>query len=232
MRILIPCAGQATRWGDGTNKHLVKLCGERVLHRTVRLIGEIASDAEVLLVVENHLDNDYRIDGSSRRKARLGSAVGDVDKIASSRHLWGDDDWTLVLFGDVWWSRPALELVLNGARQRWAAFGRFGPNGEGGEIFGFAFTRSDLPSVDQAVSVISERSGDLATAGHNGRPVRGGWALYRMLCGAEPDDHRNLGHFVTVNDWTEDLDSRRDWDSWCLRYAKSPAAKRVEQVGS
>lgn len=231
MRVLIPCAGRATRWGDGTNKHLVKICREPVLHRTVRLINELAPDADVFLVVENSHDPAYRIPGSARRQARLGTATGDIDKVASSLHLWSPDDWTLVLFGDVWWSRPAIAAVVDrDGRQRWSTFGRFGPNGEGGEIFGFAFTPSDQPSVSKAVDHISALADDLETAGHNGRPLRGGWALYRHLCGAELTDHRNLGHFTTINDWTEDLDSRRDWDQWCLRYAKSPPAQRDEQV--
>ena len=40
MRIVILCAGDATRWGGylGLPKHLVPIHGEPLLHRTVRLL--------------------------------------------------------------------------------------------------------------------------------------------------------------------------------------------------
>lgn len=234
MRVIVPCAGQATRWVDeSVSKHLVKICGEPVLHRTVRLLGELAPAAEVVVVVENAHDPAYKIDGARRTAARLGTARGDIDKIASSRHQWAADDWTLILFGDVWWSLPALAALLTSPPDdgEWQAYLRFGPSGVGGEIFGFAFAPHHHAAVDEAISTLDQDADLLATAGHDGYPVRGGWALYRLLAGGDPQVHADLGHRTLVDDWTEDMDTRSDWERWCYRWAKASSSERAAQVG-
>ena len=42
MRFLIACSGKGTRWKNylGVPKHLIKIDGERLLDRTIRLIKE------------------------------------------------------------------------------------------------------------------------------------------------------------------------------------------------
>lgn len=226
MRVLIACAGDGTRWGNhtGVPKHLVRLAGEPILERAVRLVVELAPGVDVRVVVNDLDDTRYKVSGSKRATARLGSAAGDVDKIASSRHLWAKTGPTVVLFGDVWWHRDALAAVLAG-RDEWAAFGRI--VGAGGELFAFHFPAGMAPVVDAAVGAVSAQVDRLATAGFDGAPIPGGWALYRTLCGVDPLVHGNHGNFVPVADpWTNDMDTRTDWDEWCLQWATTPEAER------
>lgn len=231
MRVILPCAGKQTRWKDNpTPKHLIRLCGEPIVHRTVRLVNELVDDVDVKIVVENPHDPAYRITGSSRAKAKLSPELGDVDKIASSRHLWDANDWTLVLFGDVWWSVPALArcVAYTGTQHDWTAFARFGPNNVGGEIFGFAIPAAGHDRFDAAIAEVAKHA--------NGDPdaydfLRGGWGVYRVLTGGHPAKHENRGHFVEVDDWTNDLDTRVDWQGWCARYYAATVDERKEQVG-
>lgn len=242
MRVILPCAGLQTRWRDSsTPKHLVKLCGEPVLHRTVRLVNEVAPQAEVLVVVENARDQRYRIPGSRRATAKLNPTLGDVDKLASSRHLWENDGWTIVLFGDVWWSLPAIRAVfrfpglpgVGPLRDDWTAFARFGPNGSGGEIFGFVIPDAAYDRFDEAIAAVAKVADAKREDGvglYRGG-VRGGWGVYRYLTGGDPLVHEDRSHYVPIDDWTNDLDSRRDWDEWCWRWAHATDDERARQVG-
>lgn len=223
MRVIIRCAGGASRWGDfqGVPKHLVKICGEPVLHRTVRLINEITPDADVKVVVPDLKDRRYLIDGSSRTVDKPNPDFGDVDKIASSFHLWDPKDRTVVLFGDVWWTRQALESVLTGPVDDWWAWMRI--VGDGGEIFAFAFQPSSRPVVEAACRTVAD-------AHQQGRMdgIPGGWALYRTLTGNAIDDHADHGHATRVDDWTDDFDTPDDWHNWCWRYGTTSPAVRDE----
>lgn len=221
MRLIIPCAGDGGRWLDPTKndlpKHLVPLCGEPVLERTVRLASQYLPDADVRIVVEDSHDHRYAMKGARRVKAKLNPSNGDVDKLLSSRHLW-DDERTIVLFGDVWWSEPAFKRVAAAETvDGWTVFLRFGPNGDGGEIFGFVFDAEAYDAVDEAMAQVTDAKG------------RGGWSVYRVLAGGDPNVHADLGHAEIIDDWTEDMDEPRDWHHWCYRYAKASPQKRAGQ---
>lgn len=218
LRVLIPCAGEGERWGNhlGVPKHLAPLAGEPILHRTVRLVNELAPGAEVLVVVDGHRHQGYRVTGSVRRRARLGTMEGDVDKIASSLHLWDDRRRMVLLFGDVWWTRDGLASAL-AHRGRWRAFGYFEPDNTGGELFGFSFPPGSLATVRRALDAVG--AAHLADQ-------RGGWMLYRQLCGVDLTAQGNHGHWIVVDDWTEDMDFPSDWDAWSRRWEEaSPEAR-------
>lgn len=235
MRVIIRCAGNGDRWGNyrGVPKHLVKLAGEPVLHRMVRLIGEIAPDADVKVVVNDMTDRRYLVPGSTRTRNVWTSEHGDIDKIASSRHLFDRSDRTVILWGDTWWSRPALTDVLTADLDGWHAWLRLGPHDIGGEIFAFAWTAATNAEISDACdkAIAAYQAGELDTAGYKGRrELRGGWALYRALCGVAWDDAGKHGFATVVDDWTEDMDTQRDWDEWCLRWAQTDPELRQQYI--
>lgn len=229
MRVIIRCAGGADRWSNyqGVPKHLVKLCGERLLERAVRLTNTFAPGADVKVVVRDMSDRRYLVPGATRTRDKPNPDNGDVDKIASCRHLWDRKDRTVILFGDVWWSEKALRSVLTDPIDGWAAWGRITADG-GGELFAFAFNPDHHRAVADACEQVAEahRSGRLEGRGHGGAPVPGGWALYRVLCGRQVDEGGDHGHLVHVTDWTDDMDTPDDWDRWCYRWATTDPAER------
>lgn len=218
IRVLIPCAGEGERWGNhlGVPKHLAPLAGEPILHRTVRLVNELVPGAEVLVVVDDNRHQGYRVAGSVRRRARLGTMEGDIDKIASSLHLWDDRRRTVLLFGDVWWTRDGLSAALT-HRGEWTAFGYFEPDNTGGELFGFSFPPGSLGTVRDALHTVgAARLVD----------QRGGWMLYRQLCGVDLTAQGNHGNWIVVDDWTEDMDFPSDWYAWSRRWADAAPEAR------
>lgn len=233
MRVIIRCAGDATRWNNyrGFPKHLIPLAGEPILHRTVRLIDEIAPGAEIKVVVKDLSDKRYLVPPSSRTVDKPTPENGDLDKIASTRHLWASDR-TVLLWGDTWWTRDALTDVLAADLDTWHSWLRVGPGGNGGELFAFAWPGTANADVSDALdsALAAHHAGDLAHAGHLGYAVRGGWALLRSLCGLPWAKHGPYRNTTRVDDWTEDMDTSCDWDRWCLRWAETDEAKREEMI--
>lgn len=231
MRWLIPCAGQAKRWAKHGNvpKQLVVLRGEPILHRLVRLANEVDPDAEVRVVVADHTDDTFKVPGSRRVKARLDPDRVQADKLLSSAHLWADDTRTIALYGDVYFTDDAIARIAADT-QPWAAFARYGASDFTGkdhrELFGFAFDPSEHDRIRDA----ADRCLALHRAGRMGG-WSGGWQIYAAAAGADEQGIAgrfvDRGNAVEVDDWTDDFDYPKDWDEWCLRWAKAPLDRRA-----
>ncbi|MFA5712295.1 NTP transferase domain-containing protein [Mycolicibacterium sp.] len=224
MRVIIRCAGEAKPWGDflGVPPHLAPICGEPILHRTVRLVREFVPEADIRIVVRDR-DKRNMVEGTTRAIDKPQPERGTVDMIASSAHLWDKKDRTVLLFGDTWWSRPALRSILTEPVDGWAAWLR--KFGGAGELFGFAFDPKAHQQIHDAITtVVGEHQ-----AGRLGN-TPGQWALYRALCGKPLTVHDVWGHAhqLGVEDWTEDFDFPRDWHHWCYRWATTPAERRPD----
>jgi hypothetical protein len=208
MRFLIAAAGEGKRWGNhlGVPKHLIEIDGERLLDRTVR---QFSPHGETLIVAPPgderygspparivHPDPDPRLHG--------------VGKLLSSREHWSGE--TVLLLGDVWFSTAAVNEILRGHGSWWFA-GRMGASavtgGRWGEIFAAGFNPEAYDLIDGAARKV-------ARLGCSGRlPGAKLWHLYRLLSGARDlKEHRRYGHWVEIDDRTEDFDTPRDLAAW------------------
>lgn len=235
MRVIIPCAGDGTRWGNFQDvpKHLAVLRGEPLLHRTVRLVRGLVPDADVVVVTRDMRDRRELVDGARRSRAKLDPTRGPADKLLSSAHLWPRSGRTAVLFGDVYWTEKALGRLLLVDDRPWVAAARFGPSSFTGcghaELFGFAFD----PTGGE---VLAEAAVRLVAAAAEGRITSwsGGWQIYQVAAGVPVDDvvrgtaatMPDLGCSVPVDDWTDDLDAPDDWHRWCWHWARADEATR------
>lgn len=213
MKILILTAGDETRWNNylDTPKCLAPILGESLVGRTVRLLAELAPDADVRIVTKNPKDPAYKFENTKRVGAKLNPGNGDIDKFVSSLHAWDPKQDLAILMGDVWWSKEVLTRVLE-VPGTFQAVGRYVP--DGGEIFGFTINREYQSRPKEIINALAPLSPD----------YRGGWALYRALEGLDLNDHSVDHRFVDVVEtygdvWTEDFDGPEDWDNWCYRYA-------------
>lgn len=229
MKVLIPCAGLATRWHGDTPKQLIKLLGEPLLHRTVRLVKEYAPDAQIHIVVKDLTDDRFKLPGTRRAVANLDPTRSQADKFLSSRHLWPKTDRVLILWGDVFYTRAAIQTLLSWDGD-WAMFARLGPSTITGkdhrECVGWAVGPTGQQTVDEALQfcVDEARAGRLLN-------WSGSWQVYRAAHGMLytpwadlPTDV--LGNVVEVDDATDDFDAPSDWDSWCWRYSQFTPAER------
>lgn len=230
-RAIIIAAGDGTRWGDhlGGPKHLAPLCGERLLHRTVRLASRYTGD--IRIVVADPDDERYHVPGATVEPAKLNPANRDADKFLSSRHLWAGDRRTVILYGDVWFSDDAMQSIfsLRPYADGWHAYLRFTESAITGTPWGENFAHVIDPVAHDRYEANLHRLVELQRSGK--LPRSGGWEQYRAMCGVGDDKltaHRDYGNATVIDDWTDDFDFPSDWDTWCWKWAHADPATRPQ----
>lgn len=215
-KAIIICAGEATRWGNylNTTKHLIEIEGEKLLHRTVRLIKERGIDDITIVVKE--ISSDYDIEGSKQYKATLNyEENADADKFLSSKELWNKESRTLVFYGDCYFTDEAMDTIIGFESEEWTLFCR--PNASEitgtpwGECFAQSFYPKDLERHEQALHYTAElyKNGTISRCG--------GWEHYNAMVGKKDEkveEHLMTTNFVEIDDFTDDFDYPKDYESW------------------
>lgn len=106
MKYIIMADGKGSRWNNfmGHSKHDIRVEGETLLQRTVRLLHEQDSDAEVIITSHDPL---LHIEGATRYEPQ--NNVLEVDRFTAE--LIGDD--ICFLYGDVLYSAEAISAVVS-----------------------------------------------------------------------------------------------------------------------
>jgi hypothetical protein len=206
-KFIIGCAGPSKRWGNhtGVPKHLVKIDGVPLLHRTVKLLkGFGANDISILA-----FDDRYKIDGtqliSPTKTAFKNTALG------HSAEYWSSTRDSVLILGDVYFSQEAMRKIIlhQGERINW--FGRMG-EGKSGKRWPEIFAISIPPHRHQemmdsflAVSrAFQEQKIKRAT----------GWECYRFLHGLPLNSNLFSTDFTHIDDETEDFDYPPEYEQW------------------
>lgn len=204
VRVILIAAGEGSRWGDhtGVPKHLVRICGEVLLERTVRQFSE---HGDVVVVGR---DERYEVAGARLLVPDLEPTNYGADKFLSSRRLWSRDGRTLVAYGDVRFSDEAVSRIVSHESRDWRLFARFGPSsvygGDRGECFAQSFWPNDIGDHLAALRLIV-RLRQSRVLGQIG-----GWQHYRAMEGLFLDEHARGPRFVEIDDETDDLDYPED----------------------
>ena len=210
MRILILCAGEGSRWNNytGVPKHRVVVEGEVLIERTVRQFLKYTDD---IVVVAN--DDSYIIPGTTCYIAKKNENNEGMDKFLSSQEQWSDTK-TIIVYGDVYFTDEAVELIATNDRQ-WCFFLRKDASeitGKGWrEIFGLSFNASFNQELLKNLNDLRPIYKDLKP-----KFWAEGWTLLAHLLKAnkiiEIFQHRHS--YVEIDDWTEDFDYPADLDTW------------------
>lgn len=223
-KAIILCAGEASRWGNHLNtpKHLIELEGEKLLHRTIRLLKDRGID-EIYTVVKDITGTYYHPD-SVQWVAKIDyENNADADKFLSSKDLWNDKGRTIVLYGDVYFTNEAIDTILSFSDKEWTLFAREGASSITGTPWGECFALSFYPKDHKRME---EMLHYIATLWKTGVIKRcGGWELYRAMTGRRDKKvrhpHTITTNFVEINDFTEDFDRPEDLDMWLKNRAKT-----------
>lgn len=218
IRVLILAAGDGTRWGDfrDTSKHLTKIEGEVLLHRTCRQFLNYTNDVVVVGPDETYSFEGTRLYIPPINKARW----MDMAKFWSSHEQWSSGR-TVLVFGDVYFTNDAVKTIMTNT-DPWKFFLRKGESSVTGcpykEIFGIAFDASEQGRFRMKITDLMNKK--VATSG-------GGWHLFSTLVF---ETHMYLfdnPYYVNIDDWTEDFDFPSDLEAWEMRrgWAKIGAAE-------
>jgi hypothetical protein len=217
MRAIIIAAGDGTRWNNylGIPKHLAPIDGEPIAKRTIRLLRD-RGVTDIFLV---GLDSDlYRLKGSTLYVAKKTADYYGADKFLSSQELWNTEGRTITVFGDVFFSDQAIDLIVNDTDQNWKVYGR--PTGSTitgkryGELFAQSFYPEHLTRHKEKLFYII----DLFNNGVINRCI--GWEHYRAMEGVEGNNvsiHEIYRNFSIIDDWTDDFDCAEDYTTFIKR---------------
>lgn len=105
MKYVIMADGKGSRWNNymGLTKHNIRIGGETLLERTVRLLHEYDAAAEVIITSHN---TQLHIDGAERYEPK--NNVLEIDRFTAE--LIGDD--MCFLYGDVYYSEEAIKTIV------------------------------------------------------------------------------------------------------------------------
>ena len=153
VRIIILCAGQASRWAPKQLKQLVPINDEPLLHRTVRLLRDFGySDIHIA-----HHDPQLHVEGCQHFTPSDSRWV--MSTLYSSRHLWTDR--TIILLGDVYFTTNALQKILE-CPSEIQFVGRLGPSSYTGcpsrEIFCLLFRDSVHSKLEHVLTNIMKEA--------------------------------------------------------------------------
>lgn len=221
MKAIIIAAGEQKRWGNnfGLPKHLITVNHEPILKRTIRLLGEQGVDDITIVGPDSDL---YRIEGSKLYVPKKTPKYADADKFLNSQDLWNSDGRTMTLFGDVYFTEQAIDIIVNDTDADWKAYGRPNPSNITGkkcaEIFAHSFYPADIDRHRQMLLYIIEL--------YNQGKINDcrGWEHYRAMHGArgaEVGEHKIYGNFAVIDDWTEDFDRPKDYIRFCQHWEAS-----------
>ncbi|MCQ2551220.1 MAG: 2-C-methyl-D-erythritol 4-phosphate cytidylyltransferase [Clostridia bacterium] len=105
MKYIIMADGKGTRWGmyKDIPKHLIKINGETLLGRTVRLINEMDEEADVIITSHNP---EYEFEGAKRYEP-LNNHL-EIDRF--TEELIEDD--ICFLYGDTFYREDDLKQII------------------------------------------------------------------------------------------------------------------------
>lgn len=183
MQVLILCAGGARRF-NGTLKQLLPMGPETILHRICR---QAAMRSKVNPVVVTHKDE---LKKAWSEWAEPSQREVTCDTFLSTKSLW--EDRTVILLGDVIYSKPAMDAIMNCGADVMVF-------GDKWEVFAVSF--SDKPKVEEALE---------EAKGHwPGKLGQFYCALVKVPFNAKRglrDQMEDWPHFHYIEDWTRDID--------------------------
>lgn len=212
MRVIIIAGGESTRWANylGVPKHLAPIFGKPLLHDTIDKIRPYCDD--IWVTTQSDVGEIY---GCKTIRVTINPDNYDADKFINSSHMWIDDGVNYIFYGDVYFTNYAIIRIFTEVCE-WSYFSRFGASPftlkPYGENFAIKFHGSWCARFREALKEVVKKNQEEETK------RSGGWELYRQLCGIDLNKHAVNGHFVDINDFTEDFDYPVDYDNWLKRY--------------
>jgi hypothetical protein len=209
-RALIFCAGPGVRWTGHTRKQLVEVDGERLLDRMVRQCNE--RNVPAVVVIKPGDEELFAIKGAEQFVQPSDSEGRWCQTALWTKDLWGKNQQTIGLLGDVWYSDECFSVCCQAEGLRWV--GRAGPSpvveNWPGEVWATTWHTRDAPRFEEAchasLANAEQLPPDLPSYFYASpwQPYRHAIGLPWLQC-----------HFVLLNDptWIEVADTTEDMDT-------------------
>lgn len=191
MKYIIMADGKGTRWANYQDipKHFIKIDGERIIDRTVRLIKEMDKNSEV--IITSH-DKRYEVKGATRYEP-LNNLL-EIDRFTAELI----EDNVVFLYGDTFYSDEAIDEIINVKAD---------------DILFFGNKRAIV-----AVKVLDgklfkhhvDNVRNLFLQGKISKCI--GWQVYQSFLGLEFEKKVISDKYILLEDETEDFNSPEDFE--------------------
>ena len=176
-----------------------------LLHRTVKQLND--RGYRPTIIAKDGVKG-YEIEGADTEYITPNyEENADSDKFLSSKHLWNKKGRTIVLYGDVVFTRKAMDTITDFKGENWTLFCRPRRSLITGTPYGECFAQSFFPHDQKRHEENLHKAAELW---RNGEIKRcGGWEHYRLMEGIDPRVHRKrMGkNHIVIDDATEDFDT-------------------------
>ena len=192
MKYIIMADGKGTRWNNYGDipKHFIRVEGETLLARTVRLLHEY--DPGCSVIITSH-DPRYEVEGAVRYEPK--NNVLEIDRFTAE--LIEDD--VCFLYGDTYYSHEAIETVTGTAAEDLLFFGNHRSI--------VAVKVRDGALFRRHVSRVRE----LFLAGRIEKCI--GWQVYQSFTGLPFGEKTITEKYVLLADETRDFNSPEDYEN-------------------
>jgi hypothetical protein len=219
MRLIIPCAGEQTRWQNHLDvpKYMAPVFGEPLLCRTVRKFRERCPDLTVIVLLHPDRPKPTLPDDVIFYRP-YGDQLGQHYKLLSSLPCWAPIERTFILFGDVFMSNETIDAFLATrtggliCQQTVQWFGRSGDGVVTGckrqEIFGLTFPANQSQQLARAAMLA------MSDMYRGGTTRSKAWETYRRLVGLPKNGEWPGPNFHELADISEDFDTPGDYRGW------------------
>ena len=204
-KVVILADGESTAQ-NLADRYFIDIDGEELLPRSVRQFSEWA-DVDVLTSnyqVAGRLAGVRTVPGSDQRKTYLAN-----DMIRKGLEQCGGER-TIIVFGDVYFTDRAVQVIKKGNNRSWGVYGRSQSNPYTGTPWAewFAFEVRDLVATHQGFAALK---GTVKNYRSGAWPTCKTWDWYYEMEGMPYyiDDVANVptgDHWVEINDLTDDID--------------------------
>jgi len=188
QRIIISAAGPpAWQFKDWPiPKHLLKIEGEWLLHRTVRQALTYSDDVWVV----GPADPRYKVPGARLLVTDSVDDIGWIDCYLQVLPIRHQTERTVHLLGDVYYSDEAMETICADERREWMYYARFGAatlyECDHGEGWGIGFYPEHFVEHDNALRLVIDA---YRSSTDKNYLLSLGWPHYRLMAGLDPCDH-------------------------------------------
>jgi hypothetical protein len=227
-RVLVACGGSGERWGKylGVPKPLIRIEGESLVSRTVRLVRKRVAPEDEVLVVGS--DTRMGVFGAELVEPQHSDPSCGLDKLCA--HLWLERARTTLLWGDTYYTETAVDTILGAQKTAVRFFGRNIPSDfsgkEGPELYAMTLSPEGIPIVRRAIGECRF----LRARGEAGDRLCL-WDVYAAVGGHGALVYCENNFFTLVHDWTEDFDSPGCYDSWTSRREASGISQERSRYG-
>ncbi len=217
--IIILCGGFSNRWDKflGTEKHFVRINGTILIENTINILSHF--NVSINIIVREDIAYLYSSLNQKLYSISKEKSIHEFYKIKSTYDLWNKDGKTIIMMGDVWFTKQALRKIITSHSTKPLFWGRQSKNYHTkcnhGELFAISFFPSSHDLLKSTTSTLEN------LILYQEIKVAGGWGVYNIISGLMylmskeriikgKALHSNFNNIIDV---TDDIDTPKDYNN-------------------